>query len=721
MAAQEIEVGIKTDTTEIEASYAKILELEKERAANAAVLIEQTINLRKKELRESEKMTQSLISQQEKLGESAREQLNKPIEESVKKTRELEAEIKRLTPATEKVTAAQEQLGKTVKRVQGALRGFAVTAAIAFGAAILKGVFDMVKGLFEAGRATKILEAAMEDYQKSAGEAVGKSKALFSELRAAAPGTKKHGELVAEINKQYGDIVRLSPQSTIEQIAAAEALVNAELTKQARLTAQRNALAAAFGEEESLRLQIISDKAQGVNDIIITAKEKELASIREANVEIEQTFNDANASAIIFKDTLNDAAGAATNLGKAVAGGIDSEATKKAAADRKTAAEKAAADLKTNEDKAAADRQAAADKAAADIKANFEQASKAIQALSDDFERNQIENIEDEKTRLVALATFNADVQKRIAEDTIINQQQLSETLLLIDRNLFNEVQKIVGDEPLAAASGEIENVSHELTDRLAPALDVAALAANNFEHELQPPRRMQERIEHLQAYGTALGNVGSAFQELSQIVGEETEAGAKLAKAAAVFSILASQAQAIASVVAMAGEASKSGGPAAPAVFIATLVSGLAITAVNIAKAKQLIEGAELPKFAEGEVNINGPGGPKTDSILARISKGESVINAASTRKHEDALEAINTDRFHEYLNKTFIYPAMMMAQSTQKQKDVEQTERMIKAYFDNAFDDGRLHRDNEQQTRVLKVIATRLKPKPQPSPRSR
>lgn len=42
----------------------------------------------------------------------------------------------------------------------------------------------------------------------------------------------------------------------------------------------------------------------------------------------------------------------------------------------------------------------------------------------------------------------------------------------------------------------------------------------------------------------------------------------------------------------------------------------------------------------------VRGPGGPRTDSILARISNGEFVVNAESTRRNRDLLEAINSNR---------------------------------------------------------------------------
>lgn len=57
------------------------------------------------------------------------------------------------------------------------------------------------------------------------------------------------------------------------------------------------------------------------------------------------------------------------------------------------------------------------------------------------------------------------------------------------------------------------------------------------------------------------------------------------------------------------------------------------------------------LPAFKKGKVMINGDGTETSDSILARISKNESIINARSTRKYKGMLEAINEDRVDKYL----------------------------------------------------------------------
>jgi hypothetical protein len=62
-------------------------------------------------------------------------------------------------------------------------------------------------------------------------------------------------------------------------------------------------------------------------------------------------------------------------------------------------------------------------------------------------------------------------------------------------------------------------------------------------------------------------------------------------------------------------------------------------------------VSGTKVPAFKDGKIGIDGPGTGTSDSIWARISRGESVIKAVQTSKHKDALQAINDDRYNQYL----------------------------------------------------------------------
>lgn len=88
------------------------------------------------------------------------------------------------------------------------------------------------------------------------------------------------------------------------------------------------------------------------------------------------------------------------------------------------------------------------------------------------------------------------------------------------------------------------------------------------------------------------------------------------------------------------------------------TIIAGIALAAVaGVMGAVQIakISSEQPPKFKKGKVNIPGPGTTTSDSIPAMISRGESVINAKSTSKWEDALTAINNDKFEHWLDNRF------------------------------------------------------------------
>lgn len=73
--------------------------------------------------------------------------------------------------------------------------------------------------------------------------------------------------------------------------------------------------------------------------------------------------------------------------------------------------------------------------------------------------------------------------------------------------------------------------------------------------------------------------------------------------------------------------------------------LNSLADIALNIAL-NLAFRSFALPGFADGAVDISGPGGPRDDRIPVFISAGESVINAPSTAKYKPLLQAINEDR---------------------------------------------------------------------------
>lgn len=104
----------------------------------------------------------------------------------------------------------------------------------------------------------------------------------------------------------------------------------------------------------------------------------------------------------------------------------------------------------------------------------------------------------------------------------------------------------------------------------------------------------------------------------------------------------------AAAATAATAAQASAATAAWAPAAALAALATGganaapaNAAIAATLAATKALASGASA--FADGG-HVTGPGGPRDDAILAKLSNGEFVVNARATKENRGLLEAINS-----------------------------------------------------------------------------
>lgn len=105
--------------------------------------------------------------------------------------------------------------------------------------------------------------------------------------------------------------------------------------------------------------------------------------------------------------------------------------------------------------------------------------------------------------------------------------------------------------------------------------------------------------------------------------------------KPLALFEISLASAQAIAKGTAAAQSVPFPGN-------LLAIASTLAVIANNISRATQIANSAQEPQFAEGVINLQGPGTGTSDSISAKLSKGESVMTAKETFDFLPTLKAI-------------------------------------------------------------------------------
>lgn len=161
------------------------------------------------------------------------------------------------------------------------------------------------------------------------------------------------------------------------------------------------------------------------------------------------------------------------------------------------------------------------------------------------------------------------------------------------------------------------ENVGASLASVAQASLSVVsgfyALQAENFEQAKQ--RELQ-----------AAGDNAAAREAIEKRYAEKTK---KIQKAQAVIQ----SAQAVLSIF--------SAPSVLPAPLDYALKIGLALAVA--AQTKRQISIIDGQGFREGVVSLQGPGSATSDSIPARLSRGESVITAKQTENHRDILERIH------------------------------------------------------------------------------
>lgn len=141
-----------------------------------------------------------------------------------------------------------------------------------------------------------------------------------------------------------------------------------------------------------------------------------------------------------------------------------------------------------------------------------------------------------------------------------------------------------------------------------------------------------EKEVEVEQAKYDAIANLMGGLSSIADAFGEDSKGWAKAAKVLALGEIAVNTGKAIAAGVAQAQSVGYPQNILAIATTVATIMS-------NVATAIKTVKSA---KFATGGY-VSGSGTATSDSIPARLSNGESVLNAAATSMFAPALSAFN------------------------------------------------------------------------------
>lgn len=237
------------------------------------------------------------------------------------------------------------------------------------------------------------------------------------------------------------------------------------------------------------------------------------------------------------------------------------------------------------------------------------------------------QNIIDQRDK--AVNKFLADADKREQEIKAKLQAQDEETLTLnIENAAENSPEKMALELELLQMQYEQKLQMHKGNEEM-----LTALTAENERkrNEIQKAyAAAQLEILYTNAENVA-GAMGQASTMLEQFAGK-SKAAAVAAKSLAVGEILVNQGVAVAKGIKQAQSVPFPANIGAIATTIAAILAGItsAMRAVNSAK------------FATGGY-VSGAGTSTSDSIPARLSNGESVINANSTALFTGLLSSLN------------------------------------------------------------------------------
>jgi len=268
-----------------------------------------------------------------------------------------------------------------------------------------------------------------------------------------------------------------------------------------------------------------------------------------------------------------------------------------------------------------------------DENATFEDRIKANEELGKVLEEQSKQMLEQQKIRVAAA---QAEFDKLSNDENLIALMQEKNELAAIEAQITGFQSEQLTNQ--TSLERELQDVKNELalegmSQRERELLEVEqqydelfkmAEKAGEDTVALEEQKAKAIRLIRNQQTRDALDAANQSLENMKQIMGEETSAG----KAAAV-------AQATINTYSAATAALDD----APVPF------NFVLAATTIAAGLQNINKiltVQEPQFAQGGV-VGGYGTGTSDSVSARLSKGESVINARSTRMFKPLLSAIN------------------------------------------------------------------------------
>jgi TP901 family phage tail tape measure protein len=116
-------------------------------------------------------------------------------------------------------------------------------------------------------------------------------------------------------------------------------------------------------------------------------------------------------------------------------------------------------------------------------------------------------------------------------------------------------------------------------------------------------------------------------------------------------------------------------------------------------------IRSQQMPAFKDGVIGLKGKGTETSDSIMARLSKGESVMTAKETKKHRGLFESIRDNNFEDYINKNYVMPVVRQKEKSKQDfefRKLSTSEAIAESLKLNNLDTSNLERITKRNKKV-------------------
>ena len=234
--------------------------------------------------------------------------------------------------------------------------------------------------------------------------------------------------------------------------------------------------------------------------------------------------------------------------------------------------------------------------------------------------------------RRVAQEKRDAEEARRVAK-LIEDKQKEKDALLKIEDEYNKSIEKQEEDKVNADAKRMAEEAKMFEESQAAQAARLKAYQDAEKAKVEATKAAAQQNIETQQAELAASASITNSLVGLITQVANASGAGAEFGKAIGLINILVSQGVALAQSIASASILPFPANLGAIAASIGT-ITGLIGTVIQTFSATP-----EVPKFATGVIGLDGAGTATSDSIDARLSRGESVMTAKATERFAPVL----------------------------------------------------------------------------------